>query len=174
MEKEKLAALGSRNKLKSMSESRKQQQQQLTSMIFEKKTELERLRLHYESLLKAQSDQQEFVDQFVLNKWILLQKMISLYLRQLWHQIYSTSITRHQFLQERSGPTYQWRPQRLLLDSQYPWHRSREKIGFFPLWRLQNVPTRTLKPLCTFKKIDVAINVIGFDFTWKIDMYHTY
>ena len=68
VEKEKLTALGSRNKLKSMSESRKQQQQQLTSMIFEKKTELERLRLHYESLLKAQSDQQEFVDQFVLNK----------------------------------------------------------------------------------------------------------
>ena len=68
MEKEKLAALGSRNKLKSMSESKKQQQQQLTSMIFEKKTELERLRLHHESLLKAQSDQQEFVDQFVLNK----------------------------------------------------------------------------------------------------------
>ena len=68
MEKEKLAALGSRNKLKSISESRKQQQQQLTSMIFEKKTELERLRLQYESLLKAQSDQQEFVDQFVLNK----------------------------------------------------------------------------------------------------------
>ena len=118
VEKEKLAALGSRNKLKSISESRKQQQQQLTSMIFEKKTELERLRLQYESLLKAQSDQQEFVDQFVLNKWIefysLFQKMISLYLRQLWHQIYTTSITQHQFLRERSGPTCQWRPQRLL------------------------------------------------------------
>ena len=70
VEKEKLAALGSRNKLKSMSESRKQQQQQLASMLFEKKTELERLRLQYESLLKAQADQQEFVDQFVMNKWM--------------------------------------------------------------------------------------------------------
>ena len=43
---------------------RKQQQQQLTSVIFEKKTEIERLRLQYESLLKAQAEQQEFIDQF--------------------------------------------------------------------------------------------------------------
>ena len=43
---------------------RKQQQQQLTSVIFEKKTEMERLRLQYESLLKAQAEQQEFIDQF--------------------------------------------------------------------------------------------------------------
>lgn len=64
VEKEKLAALGARNKLKSTTESRKQQQQQLTSVIFEKKTEMERLRLQYESLLKAQAEQQEFIDQF--------------------------------------------------------------------------------------------------------------
>ena len=43
---------------------RKQQQQQLTSVIFEKKTEMEWLRLQYESLLKAQAEQQEFIDQF--------------------------------------------------------------------------------------------------------------
>ena len=47
---------------------RKQQQQQLTTLIVEKKLEFERLRLQYESLLKDQEDQQEFMDQFMMQK----------------------------------------------------------------------------------------------------------
>lgn len=68
VEKEKLEALGARNKLKSMSENRKQQHQQLTALVIEKKMEYERLRMQYESLLKDHEDQQEFIEQFMLQK----------------------------------------------------------------------------------------------------------
>lgn len=68
VEKEKLEALGARNKLKSMSENRKQQHQQLTALVIEKKMEFERLRIHYESLLKDHEDQLEFIEQFMLQK----------------------------------------------------------------------------------------------------------
>ena len=68
MEDEKLAALGARNKLKSMTEARKQQHQQLTALIVEKKHEFERLRINYESLLKDQADQQEFIEHFMSQK----------------------------------------------------------------------------------------------------------
>ena len=88
MENEKLAALGARNKLKSMTEARyltfiiffhiyqihsnlffrKQQHQQLTALIVEKKHEFERLRINYESLLKDQQDQQEFIEHFMSQK----------------------------------------------------------------------------------------------------------
>ena len=68
VEDEKLEALGARNKLKSMSENRKQEQQKLTALIVEKKMEYERLRIHYESLLKDNEDQREFIEQFMLQK----------------------------------------------------------------------------------------------------------
>jgi hypothetical protein len=44
----------------------------LTSLVFiqalvvEKKMEFERLRIQYESLLKTESEQQEFIDQLIL------------------------------------------------------------------------------------------------------------
>jgi len=68
VEDEKLAALGARNKLKSMTEARKQQHQQLTALIVEKKHEFERLRINYESLLKDQAEQQEFIEHFMSQK----------------------------------------------------------------------------------------------------------
>lgn len=68
VEAEKLETLGARNKLKSMTENRKQQHQQLTALIVEKKMEFERLRIHYESLLKDQEDQREFIEQFMQQK----------------------------------------------------------------------------------------------------------
>ena len=93
VEDEKLAALGARNMLKSMTEARyvtppkkinlknnwirfmyrfiprKQQHQQLTALIVEKKHEFERLRINYESLLKDQAEQQEFIEHFMSQKW---------------------------------------------------------------------------------------------------------
>ena len=68
VEDEKLETLGARNKLKSMTENRKQEQQKLTALIVEKKMEYERLRIHYESLLKDHEDQREFIEQFMLQK----------------------------------------------------------------------------------------------------------
>merc|ERR1711997_501017 len=68
VEDEKLETLGARNKLKSMTENRKQEQQKLTALIVEKKMEYERLRIHYESLLKDHEDQKEFIEQFMLQK----------------------------------------------------------------------------------------------------------
>ena len=51
-----------------MTENRKQEQQKLTALIVEKKMEYERLRIHYESLLKDHEDQREFIEQFMLQK----------------------------------------------------------------------------------------------------------
>ena len=47
---------------------RKQQHQQLAPLIVEKKMEHERLRLQYETLLKSQEDQSEFIEQFIQQK----------------------------------------------------------------------------------------------------------
>ena len=47
---------------------RKQQHQQLAALIVEKKMEFERLRLQYETLLKSQADQEEFIEQFIQQK----------------------------------------------------------------------------------------------------------
>ena len=43
-----------------------QEQQQLQALIVEKKMEFERLRIEYESLLKAETEQQEFIEQLIL------------------------------------------------------------------------------------------------------------
>ena len=45
-----------------------QQHQQLTALIVEKKHEFERLRINYESLLKDQAEQQEFIEHFMSQK----------------------------------------------------------------------------------------------------------
>lgn len=66
VEHEKLAAIGGHNRLKSMAKAREQEEQQLHALIVEKKMELERLRVHFESLQKMESEQQEFVDQLIL------------------------------------------------------------------------------------------------------------
>eukprot|EP00116_Pleurobrachia_bachei_P014809 sb/3475071/ len=68
VEREKLKAIGARNLLKSMAKQRESQQQQLIGLIHEKRTQLERYRIQLQSLEKAEAEQQEFIDQFVLQK----------------------------------------------------------------------------------------------------------
>jgi len=68
VEKEKLKAIGSRNLLKSMTKQREAQQQQLRALIGEKQTQLERFRLQYDMLLKQESEQNDFIEQFMMQK----------------------------------------------------------------------------------------------------------
>ncbi|XP_002730389.1 intraflagellar transport protein 20 homolog [Saccoglossus kowalevskii] len=68
VEKEKMKAIGSRNLLKSIAKQREAQQQQFQALIAEKKTQLERYRIQYASLLKEESEQNEFIEQFILQK----------------------------------------------------------------------------------------------------------
>ncbi|KAK7067208.1 Intraflagellar transport protein 20, partial [Halocaridina rubra] len=68
VESEKMRAIGSRNLIKSMSKQREAQQQQLMALIGEKKLELERLRVQYESLLRTEGEQLEFIEQFIMQK----------------------------------------------------------------------------------------------------------
>ncbi|NXL55831.1 IFT20 protein, partial [Chordeiles acutipennis] len=67
-ESEKMKAIGARNVLKSMSKQREAQEQQLQALIAEKKMQLERYRIEYESLCKIEADQNEFIDQFIFQK----------------------------------------------------------------------------------------------------------
>ncbi|XP_033832996.1 intraflagellar transport protein 20 homolog [Periophthalmus magnuspinnatus] len=67
-ETEKLKAIGARNLLKSVAKQREAQQQQLQALITEKKMQLERSRVEYEALSKVESEQNEFIDQFILQK----------------------------------------------------------------------------------------------------------
>ncbi|XP_028320496.1 intraflagellar transport protein 20 homolog isoform X1 [Gouania willdenowi] len=67
-ETEKMMAIGARNLLKSVAKQRESQQQQLHALITEKKTQLERYRIEYEALSKVESEQNEFIDQFILQK----------------------------------------------------------------------------------------------------------
>ncbi|XP_062512397.1 intraflagellar transport protein 20 homolog [Corticium candelabrum] len=66
VEAEKLKAIGSRNLLKSIEKQRQSDQQQLQALITEKKLQLERYRIEYESLLKCEAEQKEFIEQFML------------------------------------------------------------------------------------------------------------
>ncbi|KAL5017281.1 hypothetical protein ScPMuIL_006870 [Solemya velum] len=68
VEKEKMKAIGSRNLLKSITKQREAQQQQLQALITERKMQQERLRIQYEALLKEESEQNEFIEQFILQK----------------------------------------------------------------------------------------------------------
>ncbi|EEB10194.1 conserved hypothetical protein [Pediculus humanus corporis] len=63
VEKERIKALGSSNLLKSMAKQRETQRKQYKSLIIEKSTELERLRVQHQSLLKIESEQQDIIDQ---------------------------------------------------------------------------------------------------------------
>ncbi|KAK5613550.1 Intraflagellar transport protein 20 [Crenichthys baileyi] len=67
-ETEKMKAIGARNLLKSVAKQREAQQQQLQALIAEKKMQLERYRIEYEALSKVESEQDEFIDQFILQK----------------------------------------------------------------------------------------------------------
>lgn len=67
-ENEKMKAIGARNLLKSISKQREAQQQQLHALIAEKKMQLERYQIEYEALCKVEAEQNEFIDQFILQK----------------------------------------------------------------------------------------------------------
>ncbi|XP_063153323.1 intraflagellar transport protein 20 homolog isoform X1 [Candoia aspera] len=67
-ENEKIKAIGARNLLKSIAKQREAQQQQLQALITEKKTQLERYRVEYQTLCKTEADQNEFIDQFIFQK----------------------------------------------------------------------------------------------------------
>ncbi|XP_069617393.1 intraflagellar transport protein 20 homolog [Ranitomeya imitator] len=67
-ESEKMKAIGARNLLKSIAKQREAQQQQLQALIAEKKMQLERYRIEYEALCKVEAEQNEFIDQFILQK----------------------------------------------------------------------------------------------------------
>nr|XP_002168103.2 intraflagellar transport protein 20 homolog [Hydra vulgaris] len=68
VEKEKVRAIGSRNLLKSMTKQRESQHQQLRALIGEKQVQYEQCSLHYNSLLKLEKEQRDFIDQFLLKK----------------------------------------------------------------------------------------------------------
>ena len=68
VEKEKMKAIGARNSLKSMTKQREAQQQQLRALINEKQTQLERFKLQYELLLKQEAEQNDFIEQFMMQK----------------------------------------------------------------------------------------------------------
>ncbi|KAF7244363.1 hypothetical protein EYD10_09418 [Varanus komodoensis] len=67
-EHEKIKAIGARNLLKSIAKQREAQQQQLQELIAEKKKQLERYRVEYQTLCKIEADQNEFIDQFIFQK----------------------------------------------------------------------------------------------------------
>ncbi|XP_077443538.1 intraflagellar transport protein 20 homolog [Stigmatopora argus] len=67
-EREKLKALGTRNLLKFMAKQREAQQQQLSALIAEKMMQLKRYHIEYETLSKVESEQNEFINQYILQK----------------------------------------------------------------------------------------------------------
>nr|XP_040573971.1 intraflagellar transport protein 20 homolog isoform X1 [Lepeophtheirus salmonis] len=68
VEKEKIYTIGLRNLLQSYSKHRELEVQQLSSLIREKQHQYERLRVEYEAFKKLESNQVEFMEQFVLQK----------------------------------------------------------------------------------------------------------
>lgn len=66
VEQEKMKAIGARNLLKSIARERDVQRQQLQSLLVEKKMELERLRVQYESLKQVEQDQLEITEELGL------------------------------------------------------------------------------------------------------------
>eukprot|EP00112_Aurelia_sp_Birch-Aquarium-sp1_P015704 Seg3503.2 transcript_id=Seg3503.2/GoldUCD/mRNA.D3Y31 product="Intraflagellar transport protein 20-like" protein_id=Seg3503.2/GoldUCD/D3Y31 len=68
VEKEKMKAIGMRNQLESMTKQREAQQQQLRALIAEKHTQMERFRIQLESLQKQETEQNEFIEQFMMQK----------------------------------------------------------------------------------------------------------
>uniref|UniRef100_A0A8C4RBX7 Intraflagellar transport 20 homolog (Chlamydomonas) n=1 Tax=Eptatretus burgeri TaxID=7764 RepID=A0A8C4RBX7_EPTBU len=68
VESEKMKAIGVRSQLASAEKQRTAQQQKLQALIAEKKAQLERYRVQYEALLKVEAEQEEFIEQFVMQK----------------------------------------------------------------------------------------------------------
>ncbi|XP_015524876.1 intraflagellar transport protein 20 homolog [Neodiprion pinetum] len=67
VEKEKMRTIGARNLLRSVAKQRDAQRQQIQALIIEKSTELERLRVQYDSLKKIELEQLETIEQLTAN-----------------------------------------------------------------------------------------------------------
>jgi len=68
VEKEKMKAIGSRNAAKSMQKQVEGQIMQLKALFNEKLMQLDRLRRQYDSLVKKEAEQTEFIQQFTVHK----------------------------------------------------------------------------------------------------------
>jgi len=67
IEKEKLKALGKKNQLAEEIESRNRKENQLKTMIREKKQELDRLKFEYDSLIKIENEQKLIIEKLMNN-----------------------------------------------------------------------------------------------------------
>ncbi|XP_040573274.1 intraflagellar transport protein 20 homolog [Lepeophtheirus salmonis] len=68
VEQEKMCTLGLRNLLQSYKKKREKEIQQLSALMKEKQNQYERLKIEYEALKKVEESQQEFMEQFILQK----------------------------------------------------------------------------------------------------------
>uniref|UniRef100_A0A1B6MP56 Intraflagellar transport 20 n=1 Tax=Graphocephala atropunctata TaxID=36148 RepID=A0A1B6MP56_9HEMI len=66
VETEKMKVVGTRNLIQSMAKQREAKEQQYHALIIEKSTELERLRIQHQALLRTEAEQQDIIDQMVL------------------------------------------------------------------------------------------------------------
>lgn len=66
VEIQKIKVIGYRNTLRSLAKEKVAHRQQLEALIYEKKNQLERLHLQYDSLTKVEMEQNEFMNQFLL------------------------------------------------------------------------------------------------------------
>ena len=69
VEDAKLRALNIRNKVENEGEFRKQKVQELTNLINEKKTELEKYTIEFESLLKVEQEQKALIQKLSNNEF---------------------------------------------------------------------------------------------------------
>lgn len=85
IEKEKLRALGERNKWESETENRKKKMMDLNNLLNEKKAELDRYTVELESLNKMEAEQKVLINKLSNNEWMIfksshyyIQNMISI------------------------------------------------------------------------------------------------
>lgn len=67
IEKEKLKALGKKNRLYEEEASRESREQEIKQMIKEKRQELDRLKFQYQSLLKIENEQKMIIEKLSNN-----------------------------------------------------------------------------------------------------------
>ncbi|XP_022200175.1 intraflagellar transport protein 20 homolog [Nilaparvata lugens] len=68
VEQEKMKAIGVYNVAMSVAKQRDAQKQQYQALIMEKSTELERLRVQHQSLLRTEAEQQDVIDHLLLHR----------------------------------------------------------------------------------------------------------
>ncbi len=68
VEKEKMSAIGARNLLQTYAKQREAQTQQLTALIREKQSLFERMQNQLASLRRLETNQNDFIEQFILQK----------------------------------------------------------------------------------------------------------